>query len=185
MIRGNGIGGGTGLAGYTNGDILTVVGGTFTTPATFQATVVAGAVTALTPVSPGSGYTSAPANPAATSGGTGAGCTINVQYAGNLLDFGQGGTVEAAADTGLLTSRLVMIEGILISAGPAVAGTIAIFRQDGTTSIIAFAVAAAQVPIYWPLEIEVTDGGFAVQINQADMEALVFYRDLTNTSPGA
>lgn len=68
-----------GGTGYTNGDTLTLAGGTFVQAATFTATVSGGVVTAVTPVNPGA-YTTTPSNAASTTGGTGSGCTLNVTY---------------------------------------------------------------------------------------------------------
>jgi hypothetical protein len=69
---------GSGGTGYTVGDTLTVSGGVFTSAATFTvATVSAGVITGLTFVQ-GGFYTTFPSNPAATTGGTGSGATINL-----------------------------------------------------------------------------------------------------------
>jgi hypothetical protein len=66
-----------GGTGYTAGDVLTVVGGTFTIAATFTVTTVAsGVVTAITQTNQGA-YTVAPTTPASTTGGTGTGFTAN------------------------------------------------------------------------------------------------------------
>jgi hypothetical protein len=69
-----------GGAGYTAGtQLLTVSGGTCTTQPQFNVTVVAGAITA--PVLVTAGQCSViPANPAATTGGGGAGGTLTVSY---------------------------------------------------------------------------------------------------------
>lgn len=69
-----------GGATYNVGDILTVVGGTFTSQAQFQVTAVAaGVVTAVILFNVGL-YSSLPGNPASTTGGTGAGCTLIVTW---------------------------------------------------------------------------------------------------------
>lgn len=65
-----------GGAGYVVGDILTVVGGTFTSQAQFVVTAVTtGAVTSVASYNYAN-YTVAPTTPAATTGGTGAGATL-------------------------------------------------------------------------------------------------------------
>jgi hypothetical protein len=69
-----------GGSGYTDNDVLTLVGGTGTA-ATFTATVVAGAVTAVTLTTPGS-YSVVPTNPVSVTGGTGTGATLTVTFAG-------------------------------------------------------------------------------------------------------
>ena len=67
-------------AGYVVGDILTVVGGTNTVAATIYVSgVAAGAVATAYVLTPGS-YTVTPANPAATTGGHGAGATFTMTY---------------------------------------------------------------------------------------------------------
>lgn len=69
-----------GGTGYAVSDVLTVVGGTKTTAATFTvATVAAGVVTSVTLNAKGA-YQIIPANPVATTGGAGTGCTLNVTW---------------------------------------------------------------------------------------------------------
>jgi hypothetical protein len=70
-------GGGT---GYTVGDTLTIVGGTFTVAATLTVlTVSAGVITSVT--SPQNGlYTVAPTTPVSVTGGTGSSATFNVSF---------------------------------------------------------------------------------------------------------
>lgn len=64
-----------GGAGYAVGDVLTITTGG--TGATCRVdSVTAGAVTAVTLISPGTGYTTGAGK--ATSGGSGAGCTVNI-----------------------------------------------------------------------------------------------------------
>lgn len=69
-----------GGTGYTVGDILTAVGGTFTTAATFRVdTVSGGLITGLTLIESGA-YTVNPSSPVATTGGTGTGATVTVTF---------------------------------------------------------------------------------------------------------
>ena len=82
-----------GGAGYTNGDILTLVGDTGTA-AQLTATVAAGIVTAVTPFLTGA-LTTVAGNPHATTGGTGAGCTLNVLYGINAVSITSQGWVTA------------------------------------------------------------------------------------------
>jgi hypothetical protein len=65
--------GANGGTGYTNGDVLTITGGTVNATAT--ATVTGGVVTAVTLTTKGYGHTT---GVKATTGGTGTGCTINI-----------------------------------------------------------------------------------------------------------
>ncbi len=65
-----------GGTGYVVGDILTVVGGTFTSVAKFVVSAVSsGAVSTVTAIGYAN-YSVAPTTPAATTGGTGTGCTL-------------------------------------------------------------------------------------------------------------
>jgi len=66
--------------GYTNGDVLTVSGGTGTA-AKFRVTAVGGGgtVTTVTAHEPGD-YSATPSNPASTTGGTGTSCTLTITY---------------------------------------------------------------------------------------------------------
>ena len=68
-------------AGYVVGEILTLVGGTFTTPATYQVfSILGGGVTDVTLVSAGN-YTVRPSAPAATTSNlSGTGCTLNANW---------------------------------------------------------------------------------------------------------
>ena len=69
-----------GGAGYTVGDTLTIVGGTFTVAATLTVLAVsAGVITSVT--SPQNGlYTVAPTTPVSVTGGTGSSATFNVSF---------------------------------------------------------------------------------------------------------
>ena len=68
-----------GGTGYSNDDILTVVGGTGSS-ATVSATVSSGVVTGVTLVNSGA-YSVQPGATPATTGGTGSGCTLTLTYA--------------------------------------------------------------------------------------------------------
>ena len=68
-----------GGTGYSNGDILTVVGGTGSS-ATVSVTVSSGVVTGVTIVNSGA-YSVQPSATPATTGGTGSGCTLTLTYA--------------------------------------------------------------------------------------------------------
>ena len=72
-----------GGTGYTVGDTLTLVGGTVaTTAATYTvATVSSGVVTSVSYATYGA-YSAIPTSPAATTGGTGTGCTLNLTGVG-------------------------------------------------------------------------------------------------------
>lgn len=70
-----------GGTGYTDGDDLTLVGGTFDTAAVFDATVSGGVVQSVSLLTAGY-YTAVPGNPVTTSGGTGSGCTLTVTWEG-------------------------------------------------------------------------------------------------------
>jgi hypothetical protein len=84
-------------SGYTVGDILTAVGGTFTHAAKFRVTTIGGggSITGLV-VSEGGAYTVNPASPVATTGGTGTLATVTVTFLGtgwtSLIDATFGGS---------------------------------------------------------------------------------------------
>lgn len=69
-------GGGT---GYTAGDTLTIVGGTFFAAATLTVnTVSSGVITSVSVATGGSSYSVLPTNPVSVTGGTGSGATFNL-----------------------------------------------------------------------------------------------------------
>ena len=71
-----------GGTGYSVNDLVTVVGGTSTVAAVFKvSTVASGVVTAVVPSVLGT-YTVLPANPTATTGGTGTGATLTITWGG-------------------------------------------------------------------------------------------------------
>jgi hypothetical protein len=77
----------SGGTGYTNGDVLTIVGGTFVaTAATLTVTAVTVGVITAVSVSLASTYTATPTNPVSVTGGTGSGATFNLTY-GTLNTF--------------------------------------------------------------------------------------------------
>jgi hypothetical protein len=71
---------GAGGTGYTVGDVLTLVGGTFSSATTVTVSSVSGGVVTGALISSNGNYSVAPAATAATTGGTGTGCTINISY---------------------------------------------------------------------------------------------------------
>lgn len=69
-----------GGTGYTVGDILTIDGGTFSRPATVRVATAPSGVVGTVTVEDWGDYTTAPSNPASTTGGTGSGCTLNLTF---------------------------------------------------------------------------------------------------------
>ena len=70
----------SGGTGYTNGDTLTIVGGTPSGAATYTVTgVTGGVITSVSALNSGA-YTTPPANPVSVTGGTGSGATFNLTY---------------------------------------------------------------------------------------------------------
>lgn len=91
----------SGGAGYSSGDVLTVVGGTAIGGAAGTFTVGAvngsGAVTRITQLVVGK-YEIAPANPVATTtGGGGSNCTLNLEFTGVVVALGTNTYIGAAA----------------------------------------------------------------------------------------
>lgn len=78
-VTGSGSSGGT---GYSVNDILTLVGGTFTTAAQFKVTAVSGGVITTLALQTAGLYTVLPSNPVAVTGGTGSNATLNVVFIG-------------------------------------------------------------------------------------------------------
>ena len=70
----------SGGTGYTVNDVITVSGGTQTTPSTYTVTSVsAGVITGLSLTQYGS-YSAVPSNPVSVTGGTGTGATLNITW---------------------------------------------------------------------------------------------------------
>lgn len=106
-----------GGAGYTVGDILTGVGGTFSYAPTFRVTTIGGggAITGLVLATAGA-YTATPSSPLATTGGTGTGATVTVTFATNgwttqrLTQQAASATV-AAGGTGYTVGNVLTVVG--------------------------------------------------------------------------
>ncbi len=81
-----------GGTGYTVGDTLTLVGGTFTTAATFNVDAESGGVVTAVSVVVGGDYTLFPGDPVSTSGGTGTGATLNVEFRAVFVSVDWGST---------------------------------------------------------------------------------------------
>jgi hypothetical protein len=75
----------SGGTGYTNGDVLTLSGGTFTVAATLTVTGVSGGVITSVSIAGAArgSYTVAPSNPISVTGGTGSGATFNATFGVN------------------------------------------------------------------------------------------------------
>lgn len=69
--------------GYTANDLVTVVGGTFTSACTVKVDSVSGGVPTAVSITDGGEYSATPSNPAATSGGSGTGLTLTMTWAYN------------------------------------------------------------------------------------------------------
>lgn len=73
-----------GGSGYTNGDVLTLVGGTFTTAAQVLVTGVSGGVITSVSIQTGGSYTASPPNPTSVTGGTGTGALLSTTVRGTF-----------------------------------------------------------------------------------------------------
>jgi len=69
-----------GGTGYTVGNVLTVVGGTFTVACQVTVTAVSSGVITSASVTTGGSYTVAPTNPVSVTGGSGSGATFNLSF---------------------------------------------------------------------------------------------------------
>jgi hypothetical protein len=81
-----------GGTGYTVGNVLTIVGGTAGTAAQFTVTSVSGGVVTGITRTGVSTYTVLPSSPSATTGGTGTGCTIAVNWSVNTFTITNAGS---------------------------------------------------------------------------------------------
>lgn len=79
-------------SGYTNGDVLTLSGGTFGTSAQVTLTVAGGLITEIT-VSRAGSYTVLPSNAVSTTGGTGTGAKFFMQWGINAVTVTGAGTL--------------------------------------------------------------------------------------------
>ncbi len=103
-----------GGSGYTNGDALTISGGTCTIQPTMTAAVTAGAVTGATVVSSGD-CTVFPSDPVSVTGGSGAGATFDMvsndaSYRpgiGYFFLLGEGGNTFSTAAIGYQTGMVI------------------------------------------------------------------------------
>lgn len=87
----------SGGTGYTVGDVLTVVGGTFTAQATLNVTSTGagGVITGLSLGAKGS-YSPSPPNPVSFTGGTGNGASVNLRWNIKAITVTNGGAYFAA-----------------------------------------------------------------------------------------
>lgn len=73
--------------GYTEGDIVTVVGGTFTSATTVEITAVSAGVPTAVAIDDDGNYKTTPSNPASTSGGTGSGLTLTMSWSLSSIEL--------------------------------------------------------------------------------------------------
>jgi hypothetical protein len=119
-----------GGAGYVVGDVLTMVGGTFTTAAQIKvSSVAAGVINGFNLITTGD-YTIAPANPAATTGGYGAAATFT-------LNFGIGPITLTASGAGYTSAPTITVTGGGGTAGAVTANLAAV--PGGGTAVATYA----------------------------------------------
>lgn len=120
--------------GYTVGDILTLSGGTFTTPAKLQVTTIgtSGAITGFSIYNFGN-YTAAPANPVSVTGGFGSAATFTITWSVISVTVTAGGSGYLAAPTisftptGGDTPTITATATAAISVAPSVGSDIAVY----------------------------------------------------------
>ena len=100
-----------GGTGYVLGDVLTLAGGTFGTPATVTVTAVSSGVVTGVVISFIGTYSAVPSNAVATTGGTGSGCTLNMTWSGaaGVIAFGAVTTGYNFAGRALSKTANVMV----------------------------------------------------------------------------
>jgi hypothetical protein len=116
-----------GGAGYVVGEVLTVVGGTFTTVATLTVTTIAAGVVTGVSITNAGAYSVLPVNPVATTASAaGVGATLNLTFngvaplvsaAGNII------TLTYAADVLCSASNSIQFSGARVNANALGAGT--------------------------------------------------------------
>ena len=111
--------------GYHVGDLVTAVGGTFTTPAQFQVSGIGtgGSITGFNLINTGS-YTVAPSNPVATTSPYGTGATLT-------LNFGIGPVLSTTPGSGYTSAPTVALSGGGGTGGVVTAG-LAVVPSGGT-----------------------------------------------------
>lgn len=131
-------------SGYIVGDVLTAVGGTFTTAATFRVASVngTGGVTGLNLVGVGN-YTSSPGNPVSVTGGYGTGMTLT-------LNFGIGPVTLTSAGSGYTSAPTLTVTGGGGTGGTVTANLVAV--PSGGTAVATYAgrvwVASGRTVVY-------------------------------------
>ena len=82
----------SGGTGYTNGDVLTIVGGTFSAVAQLTVTAVSGGVITAATISAFGTYTVLPSSPVSVTGGTGSSATFTVTWGVRSLTITNAGS---------------------------------------------------------------------------------------------
>jgi len=162
-------------AGYTPGDVLTVVGGTFTTAAQITVnTVTAGAINTFTVTTPGN-YFVLPTNPAAVTGGTGAGGTFNISFAGNPVNMVNTSLDYAAAIDTDFGQATLYVNGVKVTAGYALSNNAGKARVTLTPglAIQGQSIALVLVP---PVNVPITldTAGILVSAGQIRYEGTIY-----------
>jgi hypothetical protein len=134
----------SGGTGYSNGDTITISGGTG--DATYSATVSSGVVTALTQISPGTTYSASGSNTVATTGGTGSGLTVSILLIANAATLTQALAPSGPADSYYSTSYDSWISGTTYQ----VSFTIANYSGSGQVQVgIGTVSNVTQLPYYY------------------------------------
>lgn len=128
-----------GSGGYTNGDTITIAGGTcnneLNTAPQFTLTVSAGAVTSLTFV-PGGACGTYPSNPVSVTGGTGTGLTLNLTNLPITVTYLAGVYGRARhTSTGTVTNSVALFaDGSYNSGGGTLTNSIGLWLQPSYTT---------------------------------------------------
>lgn len=84
----------SGGTGYVVGDVLTALGGTTSVPTQVEVLTAPGGVVGTVQLLDEGDYSVVPTNPAATTGGTGTGCTLTLGFTTQTLSFPMTGLVD-------------------------------------------------------------------------------------------
>ena len=167
-----------GGTGYTNGDVLSIVGGTPTgSAATLTVTGVSGGVITSVNYTNFATYTTLPANPVSVTGGTGSGATFTVYWKPNF-------TIVTNAGSGYVEQPTVTFSGGGGSGAAAYAsvGSATVLRSlagsgGGSNSLSIFSAGGEAVRVtdaggalvnYWRIQGAPTNSGVQLQATGAD-----------------
>jgi hypothetical protein len=200
-----------GGTGYTVGDVLTLVGGTFTIAATVTVSTVSSGVITAVSISNNGVYTIAPTTPVSVTGGTGSGATFNSSFGINsnfsigtagsgyveqpTVTFSGGGGSGAAAYATVGTNTLIkslgntLAFGVPEGTGFAVSGTSSsggaywqAFAGGGTGILRGIGASSAQIQTASAVPIQFSTNSGTEQFRVSHTASAVNYVQVTGAT---